>query len=524
MLIINLLMKILRFALIDLPIILIAATSFANMARSAPHQITQGTPKAELGNLLIRTVNKNINCGSKMVIPAGIVLEFTDGAKVLNSTGCTIEFQGIGLRNTESKIAAFSGFLPGDIVWTGDVYPSIISTSLWSAPDLSDKIKNAIAALAGKQNVTIKANPGNFGSPWQLKSGQNLYLTKGIYTNSINLSDGIEFFLESNTSVYGDGKNATILQESSRGNRNTRMFGPSGFKEGPFSGKNEKINLRDFAIEGHPSQVFFDNGPTTIQLGNCTDCHAVGIRLKDTHAYGIYVGGFRKLGFYAEDSSIEYCEFDHVIAQNSGALNGINIRIVHNKYWNLGKFATDPLSNAIDVEPNAEDEVTENIIVCDNQIDGRGAKQYWNGILVQTGGSKHGVNRGEICRNTILGRDLAIGSQGALLNGLMLAGVFDLNVHDNKVQGALQSGIYLNNGQNLDIENNTLTEVAPGGIFAVRVENVTDSRFVNNSIIKISRGNDDRFVEIGKSGNNIYTDNRRGSVVLLRGSRETNHQ
>ena len=505
-------------------LIMLSAVCFTNLAISATHRTPLALPQAESSKYMVRTVSKNFSCGAKMVVPAGTILEFTEGAKILKSKGCAIEFRGIGLKNPESPSVAFSGFSPGDIVWTGEEYPTVVRTSLWSDPDLSDKIKNAIAALAGKQNVTIKADPGNFGSPWQLKSGQNLYLTKGKYTNSVNLPDGIEFFLESNTSVYGDGKDATILQESSRGNRNTRMFGPSGFKEGPFSGKNEKINLHDFAIEGHPSQVFFDNGPTTIQLGNCTDCHAVRIRLKDTHAYGIYIGGFRKLGFFAKDSSIEYCEFDHVIAQNSGALNGINISIIHNKYRNIGKLATDPLSNAIDIEPNAEDEITENIIVCDNQIDGRGAKQYWNGIIVQTGGSKHGINGGEVCRNTILGRDLAVGSQGALLNGLMFSGSFNLKIHDNTVQGALQSGIYLNNDRYLDIENNKLTEVAPGGIFAVRVENVTDSRFANNSIIKISKGNDDRFVEIGKSGNNVYIGNRRGSVVLMNGSKETNNQ
>src|SRR5206468_2996024 len=109
---------------------------------------------------------------------------------------------------------------------------------LWSGPDVSDKIKSSIAALAGKQNVTIKVYPGNLGSGWQLKSGQNLYFTKGVYTNSVNLPDAIEFYLESNTSVYGDGSDETIIQESSSPGRNNRIFGPSGFKDGPFAGYN----------------------------------------------------------------------------------------------------------------------------------------------------------------------------------------------------------------------------------------------------------------------------------------------
>src|SRR5206468_1064568 len=105
--------------------------------------------------------------------------------------------------------------------------------------------------------------------------------------------------------------------------------------------------------------------------------------------------------YTAKDSSIEYCEFDHVIAQNSGALNGFNIKIVHNKYWDLGLLPNDPISNAIDIEPNAPDEITQNVVVCDNEIDGRGARAYWNGIIVQIGGSKNPVQGGEICRNTI---------------------------------------------------------------------------------------------------------------------------
>ena len=461
--------------------------------------------------LMVRTIDRSPDCDAVKVIPANTVLDFAPGVK----TSCHIEFQGIGLKDSENAKAVFTGVGPGDIVWTGSDYPTTISASLWADADLSDKLINAFAAAKGKR-ITITAQPGNFGKPWQLPSGLSLYLTAGRYTNSINLPDGIPFFLESNTTLYGDGKDRTIIEGSSRPGRNTRMFAGSGFKEGPFAGYNEKITIRDLAIEGNPAQVFYDNGPTTIQFGNCTDCHAVRVRLKDIRAYGIYIGGFHSLGYTARDSSIEYCEFDHVIGQNSGALNGINIKIVHNKYWNLGKLATDPLSNAVDIEPNVEDEITENITVCDNEMDGTGAKQYWNGIIVQIGGSKLPVNGGEVCRNKIKG----VG----LLNGIAVAGTKNISVHDNSVNTAMQSGLYLNNNSGLTVTNNTFFNVAPGGIFAVRVENTTNSKFSNNSVSKDSPGYDDRFVEMGSSRNNIYSGNRRGAVVLMRGSSETDHQ
>jgi hypothetical protein len=468
----------------------------------------------------VRTINENVYCQSEMVIPANTSLNIVDGAQIINSANCKIVFQGIGLEDPSIDRSVFSGFAPGDITWAGNEYPSMISASLWQSSDLSDRLLSAIAAARGRP-TTIKLFPGNFGKPWQLPSGFSLYLTAGRYTSSVDLPDGIHFYLESNTTVYGDGIDKTILQESSRGGRNARMFGPSGFKQGTFAGYNEKINYRDFTIVGHPSQVFYDNGPTTIHLGNCTDCHAVRVKLKDTHAYGIFVGGFRNLGYTARDSSIEYCEFDHVIAQNSGALNGINIRIVHNRYWNLGKLKSDPLSNAVDIEPNAEDEITENIIVCDNEIDGRGAKQYWNGIVVQSGGSKHQINGGEVCRNTILGRDLMQGADTGLLNGIAVAGSYRIKVYGNRVQGGLQSGLYLNNDRELDVRDNTIKSVAPGGIFAARVENVSNSTFTNNTIEKFFPGDDDRFVEMGTSRNNVYSRNKRGGVSLLGGSRET---
>lgn len=468
----------------------------------------------------VRTITENVYCGTEMVIPESTVLSIVDGAKIIKSEGCKIVFEGVGLIAPTADQSIFEGFEPGDVVWRGVDHPSTISASLWQSGDLSDRLLNAVAAANGRP-TTIKLFPGNFGKPWQLPSGFSLYLTAGRYTSSVDLPDGIPFYLESNTTVYGDGIDRTILQESSRGGRNTRIFGPSGFKQGPFAGYNEKINVRDFTIEGHPSAQFFDNGPTTIQLGNCTDCHAVRVKLKDTHAYGIYVGGFRSLGYFAKDSSIEYCEFDHVIAQNSGALNGVNIRIVHNKYWNLGKLKSDPLSNAIDVEPNVEDEITENITVCDNNIDGRGSKQYWNGIVVQIGGSKHEINGGEVCRNTIIGRDLRQGAETTFLNGISVAGAYRIKVYGNSIQGGLQSGLYLNNDRELDVHDNTVKSVAPGGIFAARVENVTNSTFTNNTIEKFFDGDDDRFVEIGNSRRNVYSQNKRGSVVLLNGSVET---
>lgn len=504
--------------LISLAVVVIAnwsSTLFTVATNPRPQVMSRLVPS----NLIVRTITQSPDCNAVKVVPPDTVLEFAAGV----TTNCKIEFQGFGLKDPESANAIFAGVSPGDVVWTGATFPETISASLWGDSDLSDKLAQAFAAAKGRQ-VTVKAFPGHFGKPWQIPGGLSLYLTQGNYTDSICLSDGIQFFLESNTTVYGDGKDATILHESSCAGRNTRMFAGSGFKDGPFAGYNEKVDLHDFAIEGNPAQVFYDNGPTTVQLGNCTDCHAIKMRLKDTHAYGIYIGGFHNLGFTAKDSSIEYCEFDHVIGQNSGALNGINIKIVHNKYFNLGKLAADPLSNAVDVEPNVEDEITENIIVCDNQIDGRGSKQYWNGIIVQTGGSKHGISGGEVCRNTILGRDLAPGSQGSLLNGIAVAGANNIKVYGNSVQGALQSGLYFNNSRGLDVQKNILTDVAPGGIVAVRVENVTNSKFINNVLTKISPGNDDRFVEMGTSGNNVYTGNKRGSVVLLHGSAETDHQ
>ncbi|MBV9241544.1 MAG: right-handed parallel beta-helix repeat-containing protein, partial [Acidobacteria bacterium] len=141
----------------------------------------------------------------------------------------------------------------------------------------------------------------------------------------------------------------------------------------------------------------------------------------------------------------------------------------------------------------------------------------------QIGGSKSGIEGGEICRNTITGRDLPNGA-GNLCNGIMLAGASNVNVYDNKVQGGIQSGLYFDSGRGLNVHDNTVTGFAPGGIFAVRIENVTDSVFQNNSVTKVRAGEDDRFVEIGKSSNNVYSGNRRGGVVLLRGSSEKSHQ
>jgi hypothetical protein len=446
------------------------------------------------------------------IVPENLRFRSVNDGKFVKGVGGTIEFAGIGLISPDSQSPVFSGFGVGDVTWTGPSYPGLITTSLWEDADLSAKMLRAAAAVDGLR-VTIKTYPGNFGARWILREHQSLYLTKGTYTNTIDAPDEALFVLESNTCVYGDGMGLTIIEESSALTRNVRLFVADGMANGSVDGFNENIEIRDLQINGHANQAWFDNGPATILLGNCTNGHVRRVKIKDTHAYGVYIGGFRTSGHFAKECSITECYFEHVIAQNCGILNGRNCRIERNTFV-LNPTSTDPLTIAIDVEPNAEDETVESVIVRGNKIDAREAEQSCNGIIVQYGGSENGITGGEISDNEIIGYDLDNASPaGFLLNGVTLAGGYGTKVYNNKIQGCSQSGMYLTNGRYLDVHDNTVRSCgANASIYAVRVESVADSNLFNNIVEKIFSlaGTDDSLTELATSQ---FTGTAAGSTI-----------
>jgi hypothetical protein len=399
------------------------------------------------------------------------------GGRLTKTSSGSIEFQGLGLANPESRNPIFSGFAAGNVTWSGTV-PERLSTELWANAAWSDRLENAVGATTGKQ-LTIVTFPGAHSKQVNLGSGRSYHLTRGTYTDTMNVTDEVRFIVGDNTVVYGDGIGQTIYEASSL-TRNCRIFAADGVISGGLDGYNENIEVRDFWVKGS-NAVFYDNGPSVFLLGNCKNGHARNIKITDMPAYGIYFGGFSTSGFKARDCSITGCTFSNVHGQNAGCLNGDNILISCNLFTDLQQDPTGTFISVVDCEPNTTTDVINNVQIINNIFDGRTAQQYYNGIIVQAGGATAPCRSGRIAGNIFL-------TQGNtyLSNPIIGAGLEDFIIKDNFAGYAGQSGLALYDCKWTYVRNNTFQDAGHGGIDSMTLEGCRRC-FIEGNIIDNSK-------------------------------------
>lgn len=308
-----------------------AASGFANVDAIITHFGTSDLPVF---------MDSDVTVSASKTFPSNANIVHGGGKFVKSSSGA-IEFQGVGVANPESQDALFSGFGAGDITWTGTDYPKKLSLNLWDqGSSVTARIERGTAAMSGKK-CTLVAYEGNIDSgPTTLKSGHSLYLTQGTYTDTWDGGANPaqrRFFLEDNTSVFGDGRGKTIYQCSSLLGNNFIFFG-SGLNPAVYAGQdgpNENIAIGFFTIQADQYKINTDNGGSAIGLGNVTNGIVTGMHLKNLTSYGIYCGGFGSLGYHAKNVMIRDNIFDYVRGQNTGSINGENITVTGNHFVNV---------------------------------------------------------------------------------------------------------------------------------------------------------------------------------------------
>jgi hypothetical protein len=182
-------------------------------------------------------------------------------------------------------------------------------------------------------------------------------------------------------------------------------------------------------------------------------------------------------GFQPNASSIEDNVFDNVRGQNVGFLNGKNITISRNLIINpqLDKSAAN--ITLIDIEPNSDDEICEDLAIINNTIDSRSAQQAHNGLLVQAGGNTNGCVRGIISGNIITGP-----TNSRLSAGITVSGTSGFLVYGNNVSHTGQTGLVVYASRTATVQNNILEQTG-GNDAAMRVYNTANSVFDGNKVI-----------------------------------------
>lgn len=190
-------------------------------------------------------------------------------------------------------------------------------------------------------------------------------------------------------------------------------------------------------------------------------------------------GGTHSIEGYSPNAcSIQNCVFDNCRGQNVGYLNGRNVSIHNNTFVNPQLDPNAALIALIDIEPNSEGEVVENLSITANLLDCRAAQQNLNSLIIQSGANLAGCVGGLIADNIIIGSAIS----GKLISGLQLAGLNGFTIADNYVRNSVQYGLSIYGSRKCVIENNVFESCGSGGVNALGIINTSESLFDNNKL------------------------------------------
>jgi len=386
----------------------------------------------------------------------------------------------------------------------------IVYTKNFQGGDLGARINAADKAL-GANKGWIVAEAGTISTQVRINAGHKLKLGRGrfdlvnkdIWTGSI--------YLESDTAVYGEGVDKTIIVEPEN---SYICIGSAGLLDAErgytATGIRENIEIAGFTIEGR-NKTAEGGVRSSIALGNAHRVHIYNVYLKDTTCLGISAGGTGLTGKHAEDWIVEDCVFEGVASQNLNVVNGQRVIFRRNKFLRPGKICGDgkPCEGVtpIDVEPNTPADVARDITIEDNLIDSSQSRfLHGNGIIVQNGA---GASFGNVIvrRNKIIGYRLDGPGDSNMASGIYLAAVNDVTVSDNEVTRAAHSGIRIESSTRITVERNKLLGTGTGGILSFEVKNTTDSKFRFNRVERDGLYGRGLLTESGNSDRNIYEGN-----------------
>ncbi|HEV7698666.1 MAG TPA: hypothetical protein VGO43_00410, partial [Pyrinomonadaceae bacterium] len=431
-----------------------AALSFTGSGqRPAETQITSSTEldtliataNASPSNSYNGTVTASVTISSPKTVPANMYLSFANSGKFTKAGSGKIVFQGHGLVDPESRIAAFANFGAGDITWAGAAYPYRLSSDLWGDPKLSTKLMSAIGAMSGKK-ATIVAYPGDLAAKVTVTNGLSLHLTKGVYTNSQAGAHNFTLIAQSNTRIYGDGIGQTLLYENAA---SARLVYVSGAETNPFDGANTNIFVEDISFMGNASTPV-DSANSAVFLGNVVGGAVRRCSFENTHGFAAYVGAFSTSNNFADGVWLTDNLMKGLQTQVIGTVGGRNVHISRNVII-MSNLPSSPFAAVIDVEPNASTYGSENLQITDNIIDGRLAQQFYNGITVQKAYSGWARNL-RIVGNQIIGMD----------NNVNIFIVTDISVPANTIT-LPNHGLQTGQSVSISADDNGNGHALPGG-------------------------------------------------------------
>lgn len=368
-----------------------------------------------------------------------------------------------------------------------------VDASRYPGNDLGAKVNRADSALGENAGEILVHGGGTFSTAALISSAHTLRLGLGTY---YLVGEGPLIVLQDNTSVIGSGWGTVLVDRSS----NWSALRASNFN----NGRNAKITVRDLQLRGENRCC---NGGTgiAIYLINCVDCAVDNVWLNEVRAIGIQIGGGSQQGHHAENVRITNSKFTRTGFGAIAVVNGRNITIDKNTFYDLGQVSGPGGSYAIDFEVNTPTDVIENVVVTNNLLDARGSVlvPFGNFITYQPN-PKQGP--------ALFSSNTVIGGLKTSNGVIMSPHARDVVISDNNFSGLGQSGLYLS-GSRLCVRGNRLSDTGTGGNYSISVSDVTDSWIGENIILNPTIGLS-AIVEQGASNNNVYVNNSVSKIVL----------
>jgi hypothetical protein len=320
--------------------------------------------------------------GTTRTIPSNVYFENKNGAKFnKNSTG-TLAFAGVGFVDPLSRTPMLSGFAPGNLTFSGTVWPEALSTELFDTANasLSERVRLVDAALAGKR-ARIHCYPRTITTPAVITEYHHLYFDEGDYPNTLATFaespptpyyNWAAFLLKNHTRV--SGAPGAVIYESDIDN-NVAMFWAYHLRYdgGEATLSCEDIIIEDLYIRGSEIMQNPANIYAALHLGNCVDGAIRRCKFHRVHGYVCFIGSDGGDGYWAKNSNIEDCIFRGCGSQIANMINGEDCGILRNKFI---QDTTNSASGApadgyvlVDCEPNTGNNLIRNLRIEDNLFD-----------------------------------------------------------------------------------------------------------------------------------------------------------
>ena len=400
----------------------------------------------------------------------------------------------------------------------------VVKASAYKGSDLGARINAADLALGPKQGWILVDTPGDLRTQVRISPGHILKFASGrfrLFNSNIWISSIV---LASNTAVYGEGINKTVLVEPENAYIVIESVGATENEQGHgATGITSNIKLGGFAIEGSNTRA--EGGlRSTIHLGNAHNVHIFALHLRNTTCLGITAGGTGLTNKHAEDWLVEDCIFEGVASQNLNVVNGQRISFRHNRFLRAGKICGDgkPCEGVtpIDIEPNTASDIIKDILIQDNLIDStNSAFAHGNGILIQNTVGIRNYGPVSVLGNRVIGGPLKENVAGYVYSGIYVNGGSNTTISGNEIIRTVHGGIRVEGASNLLVERNRIISTGTGGIVSFEILSTVDSRFASNSVTVDPRSPMGRsvIVESGTSDRNTYDGNIAQEGIVLVG-------